>query len=154
MPLYQGVANSTVRSPIPGRSIGPGESAPVFGTWVYPWRIPDDITMEAIPVAGAASVPVCIEPNAAKGVPPSVDVEIVFSADPGVISIEIQEANTDADAFYITPSYATYTIAARVQRGALFVARADFSPTGGTFLRIKATTITNAVNWMVIFHHK
>ncbi len=81
--------------------------------------------------------------------PPMVTVELHFSGAPGVFELDIQEADTDADAFYILPSAAAYTVSA--VNATTQNARADLSPTGGKFLRVFMKTLTNAVNcWVKI----
>lgn len=93
-------------------------------------------------------------PNANAAAPaPGVTVEIAFPSDPGASEkIEIQESDIAADAGYITPLSATYTITSfAVASDGTFRARADLIPTGGRFLRSKRTKGANAVGCTVKF---
>jgi hypothetical protein len=72
-----------------------------------------------------------------------VCVELRFPSTPGAGGkVEVQEADTDADGFYLTPSTAAYTI--DVSGGAT-VFRVDLSPTGGKFMLLKYTKGANNV---------
>jgi hypothetical protein len=105
----------------------------------------------AVPQAGAQ---VCIVPRVYSGAVPSIAIEVMFTAAPGVFSLAIQEADSDADAAYITPTVAEnpagvagYTIAAvdAVNQNA----RVDLSPTGGRFIRPRLVSRANAVGLVV-----
>lgn len=78
---------------------------------------------------------------------PSVSVEISYASAPGAgETIAIQEADTDADAFYITPSNPAYTVSSFNSNN---VARVDLSPTGGKFMRVLRTPGANNVGCRV-----
>jgi hypothetical protein len=134
MPSYPGTANSTtpVISPpnfLPG-ALFPGDSTLLFNA--------------EQPASPQASVAVYL-PVKEGGPAPAISVEVLFSGAPGAFSVQVQEASTDADGFYITPAASAYTISAV---NANNVARADFIPTGGGLVRVLLTR-TNAVNCTV-----
>ena len=146
MPVYAsgGSGSITLNTVVP-QAIWPGDYVFLFGTPTVagPPFDSSNVTGETV-AAGRYSVPVAIPTAPARGEPPSVGVEFIFSATPGVFEIDIQESDTDADAAYITPSSATYQVKASLQQGTVYVARVDLSPTGGTFLRLYVKTWPNA----------
>jgi hypothetical protein len=78
---------------------------------------------------------------------PTVLWEIRYSGAPGAgEQIEIQEADTEADAFYITPAAAAYTVTVFNTNN---VARVDLFTTGGKFMRARRTKGANAVGCIV-----
>lgn len=122
----------------------PGDSIHLFGTLssTATQRPATDNTIAGeTPVAGQASIAICLA-GRDNGGPPMVCFEGVFSAAPGAFEVDIQEADTDADAYYTTPSNPAYTITAV---GANQQFRVDLSPTGGKFMRAKLVSRTNAV---------
>lgn len=152
MPLYPGIAGATApvasnASPI---SLQKGESVYVFGklaTTATQLPVSDvNVAAEAI-LAGQSSIAVQIAQGTMGDPPPMICAEVHFSAAPGAFEVDIQEADTDADAFYINPSNTTYQITA--VNAATQNARADFSPTGGKFMRVQLKTLTNVVNCWV-----
>lgn len=148
-----GILNTLTLNPVPGSTlVMPGEYAYVWGTYDYGSAV---VTQENTPANGTASKPVCADLGPGPGAgAPLVDVEIVFAANPGAINLQVQCADTDADAAYLTPGNAAFTITAVVQKGALYVATASFSPTQGPFLRLLATTITTPTTWQVKFRRR
>jgi hypothetical protein len=101
-----------------------------------------NVAFEAAPGAPQASIAVEL-PCAENAPPPMVCVEVLTNGAPGAgESIAIQEADTHADGFFITPTNPAYTIATFNSNNA---ARADISPTGGKFLRVQRTAGANAV---------
>jgi hypothetical protein len=107
----------------------------------------------AVPAAGVASIPACITSPVQGGPPPMVTFEFSFYATgtlvpaaPGAFEIDIQEADTDADAFYIQPTNAAYKVTA--VNATTQKARVDLSPTGGKFIRVLLLTRTNAVDFV------
>jgi len=77
--------------------------------------------------------------------PSNVSVEVIFSADPGVFEIDIQEADTDGDVYFTeVPSAGAITA---VSAG--FVARSDLVPIKAKFMRVYVKTLTNAVKTTV-----
>lgn len=141
-----------------GASQGPtdlkaGDSAWLFG--IVPAAnaggADDALILGEQPAAGTASIPISISVPTQGGPPPMITFEFSFYATgtlvpaaPGVFEIDIQEADTDADAFYILPAAAAYTVNAVV--AATQKARVDLSPTGGKLMRILLKTRTNAVD--------
>jgi|ERR1043166_2253898 hypothetical protein len=94
------------------------------------------------PAPPQASQQVCLAnpPNAAAV--PGAAVEIQFSAPPGAFEVDVQVADTDTDAAYITiPTTGTITAV-----NANNYARAEFPTLKAKFLRTKLVTRTNAVN--------
>lgn len=150
MPNYPGAAGSLVSaksnaSPI---ALQKGESHYVVGSLAASaTQLPINDGNVAFEAASALAVQASIAVNLQTmddDPAPGVSVEIAFSAAPGAgESIAIQEADTDADGFYITPSNATYTVATFQANN---TARADLIPTGGKFLRISRTKGANAVS--------
>lgn len=145
MPAYPGIANSTVQpSSIGLNSIASGE-------WVWLWGtglpfggatggtfLP---TFETI-LAGAASQRVAIAVGSEAKYAPAVTAEILFSGAPGTFEVDLQEADTDADAAYITlPTGGTLTSV-----NANNIGRFDLIPVAGHFLRFFMKTLTNSVN--------
>lgn len=99
----------------------------------------------ALPQSGAQ---VSIIPRRSSVAVPSISFEILFTADPGTQAgaILFQEADTDVDGAYITPTNAAYTLATAA--GTLAY-RVDLSPTGGRFMRPKWAARANAVGVVV-----
>jgi len=93
---------------------------------------------EAI-VAGQASEPVCLKPGYTAG--QVVSVEILFSAAPGAFEIDMQDADTEADAWYQNIVGGQISAVNAIT----FVARAEIT-VKGKFLRALVKTLTNAVN--------
>lgn len=152
MPNYQGTSGSTtLPTAAPGivnsaPPLGRGESVYFFGVLsATATQLPVNPTNVAgeTPAPPQASISVNIGDYQEQGPAPGVCVEGQFSGAPGAFSLQIQEADTDADVFYITPATATYTIAA-VSSNNTF--RADLIPTGGRFLRALLASRTNAVS--------
>lgn len=149
MPNYPGTAGSFVpaasnASPI---ALQKGESAYVFGILAAgATQLPvNDLNVTGEqPAAPQASIAVCLEAGSESMPPPMVCVEGRFSGAPGAFNVQIQEADTDADGYYTTPTNAAYTVTAV---GANQNFRVDLSPTGGKFLRILLSSRTNAVNF-------
>ena len=147
MPNYPGAAAATAPaasnlSPI---ALHKGESAYAFGvlkSGATQLPVQDGNVTGEQPAAPQASIAVNLQSSETNS-PPMVCVEGLFSGAPGAFSVQIQEADTDADAFYTTPSAAAYTVTA-VGTNQQF--RVDLSPTGGKFLRVLLSSRTNAVN--------
>lgn len=156
MPAYAGTANSLTLNPIAGPSLAsPGDVGWVWGT-IPAGQLNDfsvnAVTSENTPANGTASAPVYVGPSPGPtGVAPLCDVEIIFDANPGVISLAVQNAEGDSDAEYLTPTNAAFTITTVTQKGTKFVATASYLPMQGPFARILATTITNATTWRARF---
>jgi|SRR5579859_837806 len=149
MPAYPGVAGSFVsaKSNFGPIALQKGESHYVVGALAAgATQLPvndGNVTFENF--AGASEA---VNLESQQGdTAPAVSVEVLFNGAPGAGEvIAIQEAETDADGFYITPSNATYTINAFNANNA---ARADLAPTGGKFMRITRTRGANAVGCTV-----
>lgn len=148
MPNYPGVANAVVpvASNLSPLAIAKGDSAYLFGVLAAgATQLPVNESNVAgeQPAPPQASIAVLLVPQDG-GPPPMVTVEGRFSGAPGAFSVQIQEADTDADGFYITPAATAYTVTA-VSANNVF--RVDLSPTGGKFLRILLSARANAVNF-------
>ena len=156
MPSYPGVVGGTVPGVAapgfaynPPFSLGVGAFAYVFGVLpANPTRLLDDsnVVGETI-IAGESSLVISLPSAAAFGSAPSIDVELSFSATPGVFELDIMEANTEADAFYALPSGAgassKITAVTANSSATKFFAFSSLSPTGGSLIRIFAKTWPN-----------
>jgi hypothetical protein len=141
MPAFPGVVgSSTVQAAL--CSLGRGEAVYLFGTAPAAQAIDDSNVVNETILAGIASVSVALT-SPCGGPSPMVCIEIAFSAAPGTFEIDIQEADTNADAAFITPTNVAYTVTAVIT--ATNRARVDLSPTGGKFIRVFVKTLTNAV---------
>jgi hypothetical protein len=146
---YPGAAGATVpvKSNISPISLQKGESVYVVGVLAAgATQLPVNEGNVAVEEFGPsdpynASIAVQIAQGSMGDPPPMVCVELHFDSAPGVFELDIQEADTDADAFYITPTNTTYQITA--VNAATQNARADISPTGGKFMRVFMKTLTN-----------
>jgi hypothetical protein len=153
MPAYPGVAGATawVGNNTSGLQLEKGDYQYLFGLLAATaTQLPvndTNVTPEAASAAASqASISVNLQAGSeAMDAPPMICVEVRYPSAPGAGEvIAIQEADTDADAFYITPAAAQYTI----NNGSLtspFVARVDLFTTGGKFLRVLRTKGANAV---------
>lgn len=148
MPNYPGAGAATVpvasnASPI---ALSKGDSQYLFGILAAgATQLPvneSNVAGES-PAPPQASIAVHLMPQDS-GPPPMVTIEGRFSGAPGAFNVQIQEADTDADAFYITPSNAAYTVTAVT---ATNIFRVDLSPTGGKFLRVLLSARANAVSF-------
>jgi hypothetical protein len=70
----------------------------------------------------------------------SVSIEVEFNGAPGVFEIDIQDADTDADAFYQQIPNAKITAVS-----AQNIARFELKPFTGKFIRVVLKTLTNNV---------
>lgn len=153
MPSFPGPAAGTtpvLSNASPIGLVTPGDSCYVIGQLAAgATQLPvcdSNVAFESTAAATESSIAVALAGRETQG-PAAVSVEIAYSGVPGAgESIQIQEADTHADAFFITPSNATYTISAF---NANNVARVDLSPTGGKFLRVLRTKGANAVGCTV-----
>lgn len=137
---YAGPANSTTTGPTYGTGnnpAGPVRLAPGDSVFLF---------VGAQPTPPQASIEVFIPQSTVGGTAPGVSFEALFSGAPGAFSLQLQEADTDADGFFITPTQAAYTVTTVNSNQ---VARSDLSPTGGKFLRVLLASRTNAVNLTV-----
>jgi len=146
MPAYPGVAGSFVsaKSNVSPITLQKGESHYVVGALAAgATQLPvTDLNVANENFAGP-SVAVNLLPGAQGDPVPAVSVEVQFSGAPGAgESIAVQEADTDADGFFITPAAIAYTISAFTANNA---ARVDFFTTGGKFLRVNRTRGANAL---------
>jgi hypothetical protein len=102
-----------------------------------------NVANEAAPVGSTESSIAVALLSRDSAAPPAVSVEVFYPSAPGSgESIAIQEADTDADAFYITPTNSAYTISSFSSAN---TARSDLSPTGGKYMRVLRTKGANAV---------
>lgn len=111
---------------LPISSLYPGQSGLSF-----------DAETPTAPQAGKAF---CIAALGPGSQPKSVNLEIAFSADPGAFQVDLQEADTDVDAAYVTISGASLTA---VNSG--FYARVDKIPASARFYRASLVSRTNSV---------
>ena len=154
MPPYPGAVGATVpiRSNASPIALQKGESCYVFGVLAagatqLPVNEGNVATEEG--VVGTASIAVNLQAGSEGQPPPMACVELHFDGAPGAFEVDIQEADTDADAFYITPTNATYQITA--VNAVTQNARADLSPTGGKFMRAFVKSLTNDVDYWLKF---
>ncbi len=148
VPAYPGLPGATapVQSNLSSIGLQKGESCYVWGKLAAgATQLPvTDINVAAETIlAGGVSLAINLSPSETNS-PPMVCVEIHFSGAPGVFEIDVQEADTDADAFYILMSNANYTI--NTVNATTQNVRVDLSPTGGKFMRLFMKTLPNAVN--------
>jgi hypothetical protein len=146
MPLYPGALGATapVTSNISPIALQKGESCYVWGTLAAgATQLPVNDTNVAVEevAAGTASIAVNLQAGFEGMPPPMVCIEVHFDSTPGVAEIDVQEADTDADAFYITPVAAAYTLVPTTVSP--FNNRIDLSPTGGKFMRLFMKTLPN-----------
>lgn len=140
MPPYPGVALASVpvasnASPI---QLQKGESCYVVGKLAAgATQLPvNDQNVAGENFAGAS---IAVElAGGSEALPPAfVSVEARYAGAPGAgESLAIQEADTDADAFYVTPAATPYTLATFSANN---VGRSDLPSTGGRFLRVVRT---------------
>lgn len=153
MPNYPGVANATTpvasnASPI---ALQKGESAYVFGvlaSGATQLPVNDNNVAAEAQIAGAISIAVNL--TAQMGDPPqAVAWEFRFSGAPGTFELDIQEADTDADAFYVLPSSAVnansalYKVTATIANN---IARVEIPGPLSKFQRVKIVSLQNAVS--------
>ena len=151
MPNYPGVANATVPAyPSPAnlpRGLMQGDSIFLFGLQSAADKsipISDMNVAGESPAPPQASIAAQMSPVAGMNGPqPAYSIEIQFSGAPGAFNIQVQEADTDADAKYITPSNAAYTVTVVTANN---VARADLTTGAGKFVRVLLSARTNAVS--------
>lgn len=152
MPAYPGAALATVPLAQAVTALYPGQSIYLFGvptvtTAPVPPLDDTNVAFETV-TAGESSISVSLATGLPGNPPPMVCVEISFSAAPGAFELDIQEADTDADAFYILmTANSAYKVTS--VNATTFIARADLSPTGGKFMRVTIPTLTNAVKCKV-----
>lgn len=150
MPNYPGVANATAPAYVvpqqAPRGIGPGDSIYLFGVQAAADKsipISDQNVAGETPGVPQASIAAAIQPTASfQAAQPAISVEIRFAGVPGAFNVQVQEADTDADAFYITPSNLAYTMTVVNSQN---IARADLTTGAGKFIRILLSSRTNAV---------
>jgi hypothetical protein len=124
------------------RPLRRGESIYLFGvpTTTPPAMTESNVTFEEVAV-GEASIAVCIATGEPANSPPMICVEGHFDSAPGAFELDIQEADTDADSFYILPANGAYRVTAVVAATNDF--RVDLSPTGGKFMRVFMAALAN-----------
>lgn len=134
MPNYPGTVGSQVSPTVPPPvAIYPGDSQTVFSA--------------EQPVIPQASDRVHLALGPWENYPPSVSIEGFFSGAPGAFEIDIQDADTDADAFYQTVPSAG--VISAVSTNNTF--RAELVPIKGKFVRAYLKTRTNGVNLTLRF---
>jgi hypothetical protein len=116
MPNYPNSAGTSTLPAFPPVSLGPGDTGAAFSA-----------EQPAVP---QASVQFALA-NRDDNNPPSVSLELQFSAAPGAFSAALQTADTDGDIFYQTEGAAITAVSANN------VARAEFSRTNAVNLTAK-----------------
>lgn len=152
MPNYPGALNAITpaASNLSPVSPNPGDSVYLFGKLLAAaTQLPVNETnsdFEAVTV-GTPSIAACISNRKEAGSAPAVSLELIANGNPGAANFQLQEASTDADACYLTPSAAAYTITSFTQKGSNWVAFVDDIPTGGKFMRVLPSANPNGVSW-------
>lgn len=118
MPLYSNIGAVT--------SIAPGDQVAVFNADAA--------------ISGQASQQLALQKPYMAGLV-YIGVELLFSATPGTFELDIQEADTDTDAAYVTIGSISAVSAGQYARG-------DYQVTG-RFCRAFLKTLTNVVNTTV-----
>ena len=125
MPIYPGIAGSTTSPVTTPTAMDVGDSILLFNAETI-----------ALPESSVAFTPSFVKAGAA----PAFTFEVLFNGAPGAFTMVIQEADTDADAYYITPTNAAYTLNAV---SAFQIVRSDLIPFGGRFGRVQFTAFAN-----------
>lgn len=126
MPNYPGAANTTTQSPTVPGALYPGDKGQCFNA-----------EQPAVP---QASISFAIGPGVYENYPQSASVEGFFSGAPGAFEIDLQTADTDADAFYTSEA----TTITAVSANNTF--RAEYPSIKAKFARLLLKTRTNGVN--------
>ncbi len=149
MPVYPGQLNSDVSLTFPftgglltpaPQGLSRGGFTWLVGTVVYPTTQP--AAFESL-VAPVASTRAAVQIGNALPLQ-ALSIELEFSAAPGAFELDIQDADTDADAFYQAIPNAAITVVS-----AQNIARFELNPFAGKFVRVFMKTLTNAVGWRV-----
>ncbi len=98
---------------------------------------------QAIP-AGQSSIAVQLERIKSSSYPFGVSVQIQFSADPGTFRVDVQDADLDTDASYVTMNSITAGL------NSSFVGRLELPSLWTKYLRVQLVTRTNVVNTSVL----
>lgn len=151
MPAYPGAAGArvSVQSNLSPIALQKGESHYLFGVAAAGiTQLPLNENNVATENLAGASIAVALPMGQEGAAVASVSVEVIFpTGAPGAgESIVVQEADTDADAFYITMAAAAYTINSFNANNA---ARSDLFTTGGKFLRVSRTKGANNIPVLV-----
>jgi hypothetical protein len=125
MPNYPTTVSATTLPAFPPTALWPGEFAYLFNA--------------ESPAAPQASDRVAIG-NKDMNYPASISVEVQFSAAPGAFELDVQDADTDADAYYQNVSGGQLTAVS-----AAFTGRIELVPIKGRFLRVRLASLDNAV---------
>lgn len=155
-PSPAALLNTLTLNPVPGPTLAsPGDIGWVWG--ILPAGQLNDFSVNAVtpentPANGTASEPVYVGPSPGlTGVPPLVDCEIIFDANPGAINLQVQCADGDSDAEYLTGSNAAFTMTTTTQHGTKWIVTTSFNPANAPFVRLLAVTITTPTTWRVRF---
>ncbi len=110
------------------------------------------VTSENTPANGTASQPVYVGPSPGPtGVPPLVDLEVIFDANPGAINLQVQSADGDSDVEYVTGQAPAFTITSVTTKGSKFIATTSFNPANGPFVRLLDSSIATPTTWRARF---
>lgn len=105
----------------------------------------EDIT---VPMASAAAVARSIAAQLCPvpGRPPGAMIQLVWPADPGVFTCQVQESARDEDGLYLlNAASAAYTINAATAVGdGRYTAWTELQPQGGGFIRLKFTALAGS----------
>jgi len=148
MPAYPGAAGA-FSSPSSPNLVVSGQPVWLFGTPAatltqLPMVNDADVAFEAVTV-GEASIAFTLPGSRDfPSIVPNIGFEIDFNGNPGAISIQIQESDTDGDGFYITPSPAAFTITAVSLVNGRYIARVDIGTFGARFGRLLVSSFANA----------
>jgi hypothetical protein len=97
------------------------------------------INNEAV-VAGYFSQQFALAKDLVNGEPQSLAVEVVFSANPGNFEVDLQTADTDANANYVTKASLSGGL------NGSYVGRIEVAQMSAKFARLAIPTLQNAVN--------
>ena|SRR5579864_1428954 len=139
MPLYPGTAGLFTRTLQTPPALYHGDRALLVGTLDVFTGL---VTAEAF-VAGNASISVALG-GAVDNHPGTLSIEGFTSATAGVFELDLQTADTDADAYYQQEGLGITT-----QNAATFAFRGEFINVTALFARILFKTFPNAVNTVV-----
>jgi len=94
--------------------------------------------------AGTASIAFQIERVNRSFYPWGISLEIFFSGAPGAFEVDLQDADIDKDAHYVTVDQITTGL------NASYVTRIELPSFYAKYVRVRLVTLTNAVNTSVL----
>lgn len=128
----------------------PGDQGLAFGT-IAPYATTTTGEAQSVAATGASSQAFVLSPSDGAI---NLSLSLIFSANPGTFNYQVQDADIDADANYVTLQTGTITGPAVNQSGGTFVWRAEFiGVMRGNFVRLKVNTQTqNVVTVIAVFN--